>query len=65
MEDKKRKFQFKLWSGAVLGSIIIFLIVKFLWEDASPMLLLLFLIIGILINFIITLLNQRFSGRGH
>ncbi|GGD13567.1 hypothetical protein [Pontibacillus salipaludis] len=65
MEDKKRKSQLKLWLGAVFWSIIAFLIVKLLWEDANPILLLVFLILGFLINFIITLRNQSFSGSSY
>ncbi|ENH95526.1 hypothetical protein J416_15637 [Gracilibacillus halophilus YIM-C55.5] len=65
MEDKKRKLQFKLWLGAVFGSIIAFLIVKLLWKDANPMLLLVFLILGFLINLIITLYNQSNWENGY
>jgi F0F1-type ATP synthase assembly protein I len=64
MGDKKKKFQFVLWVGAVLGSIIAFLIVKLFWKEANPVLLLVFLIIGYLIYLMITIRNQSNKEKG-
>jgi hypothetical protein len=59
VEEKIRKLQFKLWLGATFGSVIAFLIVKLIWIEANLILLLVFLILGYLINLIITHRNQR------
>jgi hypothetical protein len=59
MEGKISKLQFKLWLGATFGSVIAFSVVKLLWKEPNPMLLLVFLILGYLIHLIITLRKQR------
>lgn len=59
MSDKEKKFQSRLFLGAVLGSIIIFLVIKLFWKDASYSLLLLLLMVGFVMNFIVSIIRSK------
>lgn len=59
MSDKEKKFQSRLFLGALLGSIIIFFVIKLFWKDASYSLLLLLLMIGFVLNFIISIIRSK------
>ncbi len=55
MSDKEKKFQIRLWWRAVLGSLLAFVVIKLVWEDAGYLLLLLLLVIGYFINLFLSL----------
>lgn len=59
MSDEEKKFQSKLLLSALLGSIIIFFVIKLVWKDASYSLLLLLLMVGFVINFIISIIRSK------
>lgn len=61
MEHKERKLQKKLWLSTAFGSISAFIILKLLWKEANPMFLNGFLVLGFLLNMIITLYKQNNS----
>lgn len=53
MVPKENRFQFKLWLGAVLGSILLFIAIKLVWNEVNTALLLVLLMIGFVINWLI------------
>ncbi|XQY92456.1 hypothetical protein ACNRWW_03150 [Metabacillus sp. HB246100] len=59
MPDKEKNFQIRLWVSAVLGSIITFFVIKLVWAEASYMLLLLLLVVGFLINLVISIISSK------
>lgn len=59
MSDKEKKFQIKLWLSAVLGSLITFFVIKLVWEEVSYLLLLLLLVVGFLINWVISIISSK------
>ncbi|WP_152968524.1 hypothetical protein [Rossellomorea vietnamensis] len=50
----EKTFQMKLWLMAVLGSIALFVVTKYIWEEANNVLLLVYLLVGFLMNFFIS-----------
>lgn len=58
MADKKIPMKLKMWLGAVLGSLLAFFIAKVFWNDIPAPFLLVFLIIGYLINFFVSIVMQ-------
>jgi len=58
MSARERKFQ-QLWISAILGSFIAFLAIKFIWADDSYSFLLVFLLVGFVINFMISTIRAK------
>jgi hypothetical protein len=59
MSDMDTKFQIKLWLSAVFGALIAFGIIKFVWKEASELLLLVFLLVGLLINLLLSTTRKK------
>ncbi|UTE76634.1 hypothetical protein [Rossellomorea sp. KS-H15a] len=43
-----------LWLTAVLGSLALFVATRFIWKEAKDVLLLVYLVVGFLMNFIVS-----------
>ncbi len=56
---REKKLQIKLWISSVLGSLLIFLIIKQFWNDVNYGLLLFLLIVGFVVNFFISITRSR------
>jgi hypothetical protein len=54
----EKKFQMKLWLIAVLVSLSMFVVTKLLWNGVNDLLLLVYLIVGFLLNFLISILRN-------
>ena len=52
MSDKT--FQMRLWLTAVLGSLALFIATKIIWKEANDVLLLVYLVVGFLMNLIVS-----------
>ncbi|UXH44104.1 hypothetical protein N5C46_21110 [Rossellomorea vietnamensis] len=50
----EKTFQVGLWLTAVLGSLALFVATKFIWKEANDVLLLVYLGVGLLMNFIVS-----------
>lgn len=59
MLEREKKFQIKLWLGVVLGSLVTFVAIKLVWNDVSYLLLLLLLMVGFLINLVISTIKLQ------
>ncbi len=50
----EKKFQMKLWLTAVMASIFMFVVTKLIWKEVNDLLLLVYLIVGFLLNLLIS-----------
>lgn len=50
--NKVKNLQVKLWISSVLGSLLIYPVIKQIWNDVNDNLLLILLICGFMINYI-------------
>ncbi|WP_377890519.1 hypothetical protein [Alkalihalobacillus sp. R86527] len=50
--------RFKLWLGAVIMALVAFFITKLVWSDVPTAFLLVYLLVGYLVNFFLTLIVQ-------
>lgn len=60
MSDKT--FQMRLWLTAVLGSLALFIATKIIWKEANDVLLLVYLVVGFLMNFIVSKIRSIRTG---
>ncbi len=60
MSVKERKFQIKLWLGAVLISLVTYLVISLIFENVNLIILLILLIFCFFINFLI---SKTFSNK--
>ncbi|WP_404469550.1 hypothetical protein [Sutcliffiella horikoshii] len=56
---KYTQLSFKLWLSCVLGSLILFVVVKLIWEDANIALILIFLVAAFAISLMISIIQKR------
>ncbi|QZT34730.1 hypothetical protein HUR95_05350 [Caldalkalibacillus thermarum TA2.A1] len=54
-----RIMKWRMWLGAVLGSVILFLIISLIQEKVYWYLLTVFLLVGLIVNFIISLFQNK------
>lgn len=54
-----RIMKWRMWLGAVLGSVILFLIISLIQEKVHWYLLTVFLLVGFIVNFIISLFQNK------
>jgi uncharacterized membrane protein len=59
VKDNEKRFQIKLWFSSILGSIISFFVIRLIWNDVNPILLLVLLMVSFMINFIIFIRSKR------
>jgi hypothetical protein len=57
-DRSEKKFQMKLWLIAVLVSLFMFVVTELLWNGVNDLLLLVYLIVGFLLNFLISILRN-------
>ncbi|OXS59617.1 hypothetical protein B0G93_110101 [Bacillus sp. V-88] len=50
----EKTFQVGLWLTAVLGSLALFVATKIIWKEANEVLLLVYLVVGFLVNLIVS-----------
>ncbi|WGG44524.1 hypothetical protein [Rossellomorea sp. DA94] len=50
----EKTFQVGLWLTAVLGSLALFVATRFIWKEAKDVLLLVYIVVGFLMNFIVS-----------
>lgn len=58
----EKTFQVRLWMTAVLGSIALFVATKIIWKEANDVLLLVYLVVGFLMNFIVSKIRGMRTG---
>lgn len=50
----EKTFQMRLWLTAALGSLALFVATKIIWKEANDVLLLVYLVVWFLMNFIVS-----------
>lgn len=58
----EKPFQVGLWLTAVLGSLAVFVATKIIWKEANDVLLLVYLVVWFLMNFIVSKIRSMRTG---
>ena len=58
----EKTFQVRLWLTAVLGSLALFVATKFIWKEANDALLLVYLVVGFLMNLVVSKIRSMKTG---
>ncbi|PFG05396.1 hypothetical protein [Bacillus sp. es.034] len=58
----EKTFQMGLWLTAVLGSLALFVATKFIWKEANDVLLLVYLVVGFLMNLVVSKIRSMKTG---
>ncbi|MBN8191789.1 hypothetical protein JI667_06445 [Bacillus sp. NTK074B] len=59
----EKTFHMRLWLIAVLGSISLFIVTKCIWKEVSDVFLLVYLIVGFLVNAVISKIRNLRAGK--
>ncbi|MCA0147293.1 hypothetical protein LCD52_00675 [Rossellomorea vietnamensis] len=58
----ERTFQMRLWMTSVLGALALFVTTKIIWKEANEVLLLVYLVVGFLMNFTVSKIRSMRTG---